>query len=158
MKYASLVLAFALTACVVNLKNEKTKQNLIHVDVQCTYPGKNQLNTFDGTYKKEIAPSRYAQTDELKFDPGQQLLILNRALVLHFFEMPNALKHSTESDTLTHSLRIKADTLDHTVTWMGSLDGLRPEKYHFKELVEFVDSIAQSTDAYLVLPKAQNEQ
>src|SRR3954471_8129790 len=107
MKYASLVLVFALSSCIVNLKNEKAKENLIHVDVQLAYPGKSQLNTFEGTYKKEIQTGHYAQSDELRFDPGQQLLILNRALVLHFFEMPDALTHRTESDTITHTLRVK---------------------------------------------------
>ena len=158
MKYFALVLLFALSACVVNLKNEKTTSNIIHVDVQCSYPGKNELNTIEHSYRKEIAEGRYAKSDELAFDPGQQLLILNRALVLHFFEMPATLKHTTETDTQTHSLHIVADTLDNTVTWRGSLDGLRPDKYRFKELVEYIDSMARTTDAYLILPKAKDEQ
>jgi hypothetical protein len=158
MKYASLVLLFALASCVVNLKNEKTTQNIIHVDVQCSYPGKNELNTIEHSYRKEISDGHYAKTEELAFDPGQQLLILNRALVLHFFEMPATMKHTTETDTQSHMLHIKADTLDHTVAWHGTVDGLRPDKYHFKELVDYIDSLTRSTDAYLVLPKAQNEQ
>ena len=155
MKHLSLVLLLALCSCVVNLKNEQIKQNKIHVDVQCTYPGKSQLNTFENSYKKEIETGKYAQTDDLTFDPGQQLLILNQAFVLHFFQMPNAFTHSTESDTLTHTLRIKSDSLDHTVTWHGSLDGLRPDTYHLKELVEYIDSLTRSTDGYLVLPKGK---
>lgn len=147
-----------LCACVVNLKQEGTKVNIIHVDVQYAYPGKCELNTFEHSYKKEIAEGRYAKTDEMAFDPGEQLLFLNRALVLHFFEMPDNLKHTTETDTQTHFLRIKADSLDHTVTWHGSVEALHPDKYHFKELVEYIDSTLRSTDAYQALPKAVNEQ
>jgi hypothetical protein len=157
-RFALLLLVILISSCVVNLKGEKVASNLIHVDVQCSYPGKSELNTFEHSYRKEIAEGRYAKTDEFTFDHGQQLLILNHALVLHFFEMPASFSHLTETDTLTHRLRIKSDTLDHTVTWRGSVEGLRPEKYHLKELVDYIDSMTRSTDGYMILPKSKSEQ
>ncbi len=154
----SLGIALTLASCVVNLKSEKSEENLIHVDIQYAYPGKSELNTVQHSYRKELEPGRYAQTEEVAFDPGQQLLILNRALVLHFFEMPDNLKHTTETDTQSHHLRLHADTLDHTITWKGSVEGLRPDKYHLKELTDYIDSMLHSTDAYQALPKSKNEQ
>jgi len=77
------------TGCVVNFKSEKEppKKGVMDVKVDMAYPGKSELNTFDGFYKKEIEKGRYAQT-EIKLEPGQQLLVLNKALVLKFFQMP----------------------------------------------------------------------
>ena len=141
-----------LTGCVVNLKSEKTGTNIIHVDVLCAYPGKSELNTFDAYYKKEIATGHYAQT-KIELDPGQQLLILNKALVLHFYQMPATFTHESETDTLHHSLRIRADTLDRTISWQGSIQGLHPNTYHPEQLFEYIDSIVRSTDEYKGLPK-----
>jgi hypothetical protein len=147
-----------LTGCVVNLKSEKTGTNIIHVDVLCAYPGKSELNTFDGYYKKEIATGHYAQT-KIELDPGQQLLILNKAFVLHFYNMPAVFTHPAETDTgiahdAHHSLRIRADTLDHTISWQGSIQGLHPNTYHPEQLFEYIDSIVRSTDEYQGLPKS----
>lgn len=151
--YSLLAGVLALAGCIINFKSETPKQQIIHVDVQCAYPGKCELNTFGGYYKKEIAPGHYAQS-ELAFDPGQQLLILNKALVLHFYNMPATFTHTTETDTQHHSIRIHADTLDHTITWQGSIEGLRPAKYHPEQLYTYIDSMLRSTDAWKVLPKA----
>lgn len=147
-----LSLALCAASCVVNLKSEKTGTNIIHVDVRCAYPGNSELNTCEGYYKKEIAPGHYAQT-KIEFDPGQQLLILNKALVLHFYQMPATFTHTSETDTLHHSIRIVADTLDHTISWQGSIRGLHPTTYHPEQLFEYIDSMIQSTDAYQGLPK-----
>ncbi|MDP4199695.1 MAG: hypothetical protein Q8922_03730 [Bacteroidota bacterium] len=153
-----LVLSLALCAssCVVNFKSEKTATNIIHVDIRCSYPGKSELNTYEGYYKKEIAPGHYAQTN-ITLDPGQQLLILNKALVLHFYQMPAKFTHTSETDTLHHSLRIQADTLDHTITWQGSIQGLHPNTYHPEQLFEYIDSIVRSTEEYQALPKVAGE-
>src|SRR5438445_2544479 len=146
-----------LSGCVVFLKSEKTTEptkGLIDVKVHYTYPGKNELNTFDGFYKKEIEKGRYAQTN-IKLDPGQQLLVLNESFVYKFFDMPESFTHKGEGVSgATHSLRIKADTLDRTVTWSGSLDNLEPKKFQLKELVFYIDSIVKSTDDYTGLPKS----
>ncbi len=152
-----LSLALCVSSCVVNLKSEKTGTNIIHVDVRCSYPGNSELNTFESYYKKEVAPGHYAQT-KIEFDPGQQLLILNKALVLHFYQMPATFTHTTETDTgiahdAHHSIRIVADTLDRTISWQGSIQGLHPTTYHPEQLFEYIDSMVQSTEAYQALPK-----
>ena len=148
-------LAVYFTGCVINLKSEKQPtQGMINVQVDGKYPGKSEFNTFDGFYKKEIDKGRYAQTD-LKLDPGQQILILNKAFVYKFFDMPQTFTHkSGDAGGEQHSLRIKADSLDRTVTWSGSIDDLEPKKYQLKELVEYVDSMVKSTDSYSGLPKS----
>jgi len=164
---APLIIA---AGCVVNFKDEHKKKGIIHVDIHYVYPGKNELNTFRmsdhpaGTYKKEIAIGRYAET-KIELDPGQQLLVLNQALVLHFFQMPDTFYHAGASGEKespaeraglvpTQSMRIQADTLNKTIYWHGSLDALRPENYHVRELVEYVDSIVRSTEEYQGLPKS----
>src|SRR6266566_2317383 len=144
--FALFTFAFViiLSGCVVNLKSEKTaepKKGLIDVKVHYTYPGKNELNTFDGFYKKEIEKGRYAQT-KIKLDPGQQLLVLNKAFVLKFYQMPDSFTHKGEgASSDKHLLRIQADTLDRTVYWNGSIDNLQPTKFQLKELVQYIDSI-----------------
>jgi len=144
------------TGCVVNFKSEHEtpKKGIMDVKLQLAYPGKSELNTFDGFYKKEIEKGKYAQT-EIKLEPGQQLLVLNKALVLKFFQMPAQFTHKgAEATSEAHSLRIKADTLDRTVAWTGSMDDLHPNNFRLKELVTYIDSIVRSTDDYTGLPKS----
>jgi hypothetical protein len=144
------------TGCVVNFKSEKEtpQKGVMDVKVDMAYPGKSELNTFDGFYKKEIEKGRYAQT-EIKLEPGQQLLVLNKALVLKFFQMPAQFTHKgAEATAEPHSLRIKADTLDRTVAWTGSMDDLHPNNFRLQELVTYIDSIVRTTDDYTGLPKS----
>ncbi len=159
------VLGFALilsilAGCVINFKSEKPPtKGVINVGVNYQYPGKNEFSTFKHYYKKELESGRYAQTDHIELDPSQQLLILNKALVLHFYDMPATFRHKDESGNGTpQMLRIAADTLDHTVSWSGTIDDLHPNNYHIKELVQYVDSIVKSTSDYQDLPKAKGEE
>src|SRR5438045_1857343 len=134
MRISIIFSVLLLTGCVVNLKNEKSATNIIHVDLRYNYPAKNELNTFEGYYAKETAPGHFARTNDFLLDPGQQLLILNKALTLHFFQMPASFHHTQDSDTETHTLRIRADSLDRTISWHGSIDALRPDTYHPDQL------------------------
>jgi hypothetical protein len=171
MSKAALVSIFLLFAgCVINFKSEHPTKGIIHVDIHYVYPGKNEMNTFEGFYKKEISPGHFAQTN-IKLDPGQQLLVLNKAFVLHFYQMPDTFYHAggEEIKAVIQSLRIKADTLDKTIYWHGARTArtnrappsngsggtsLTPEKYHARELIEYIDSIVRSTDDYQGLPKS----
>ncbi len=91
-------------------------------------------------------------TNSIELDPGQQLLVLNKAFVLHFYQMPDSFYHAGHPAGEPQFLRISADTLDKTVHWTGSLDSLHPLGYHLDSLVRYVDSIVKSTDAYQALP------
>jgi hypothetical protein len=138
---------------VVNFKSERPKtMGIIHVDTHYLYPGRNEFSTYDKFYKKEIAPGRFAETKDIQLDPGQQLLVLNKAFVLHFYDMPDSFFHTGHVAGEPQFIRISADTLDKTVHWTGSLDSLHPAGHHLQELVEYVDSIVKSTDAYQALP------
>jgi hypothetical protein len=152
-KAVIFLLAFALAGCVVNFKNEHPKtKGIIHVDAHYLYPGRNEFDSYDKFYKKEIAPGRFAETKTIELDPGQQLLVLNKALVLHFFEMPDSFFHANHYPASPQFIRISADTLDKTIRWSGSLDSLHSAGHHLEELVEYVDSIVKSTDAFQALP------
>ncbi len=152
-----LILVFFASGCVINFKSEKPTKGIIHVDVQYVYPGKCEMNSVEGFYKKELEPGHYAQT-KIELDPGQQLLILNKALVLHFFEMPVtfARRAKSSADAEPQSLRIHADSLDRTIQWQGSMDGLQMGKYHPDELIQYVDSIVRSTEEYQGLPAGKS--
>ena len=148
----------ALSGCVINFKNPlPATKGVIHVDTHYEYPGKNEFSTYDKFYKKEVAPGRYAQAKDATLDEGQQLLVLNKAFVVRFYQMPDTFYHWNAANQQVlgaqpQFIRISADTLDKTVYWSGSLDSLHPAGHHLKELVEYVDSIVKSTDAYKDLP------
>ena len=151
-------LVVLVSGCVINFKNPipQTK-GIIHVDTHYQYPGKNEFSTYDKFYKKEVSAGRYAQAKDAELDPSQQLLVLNKALIYHFFDMPDTFYHWNASNqrisgTEPQFIRISADTLDRTVYWSGSLDSLHPAGHRLKDLVEYVDSIVKSTDAYKSLP------
>ncbi len=147
--------ALAIGGCVINFKSPIPERERIHVDAHYVYPGKNEFNSAEKYYKKELTRGHFAQT-HIELDPGQQLLVLNKAIVLHFYQMPDSFYHS--DDTLNgqpHFLRIWADSLDKTVRWYGSIIALEPANYDLKGLMEYVDSIVKSSDNYQDLPKSK---
>jgi hypothetical protein len=151
--FALLTICILFAGCVINFHSELPKRGIIDVKIDEVYPGKNELNTFDGYYKKEIEPHRYVQT-KIELDPGQQLLILNKALVFHFYQMPDTFYHKGEAvSSAEQHLRIRADTLDHTIYWQGSANDLQLKNHHLPELLDYIDSIVKSTDEYQGLPK-----
>ncbi len=151
---ALFLLAFA--GCVINFEHRVPAKGM-RVDVHYLYPGRNEFSSRGKFYKKQIAPGRFAQTNSMELDPEQQLLVLNKAFEFHFYQMPDSFYH-TDYPAGAHPagspqfIKISVDTLDKTVRWSGSLGGLQPAGYHLKELVEYVDSIVKSTDAYRALP------
>ncbi len=159
----SLFFLVAFGGCVINFKNPvPLTKGIIHVDTHYRYPDKNEFSTYDKFYKKEVAPSKYVQAKDAELDPGQQLLVLNKAFVLHFYDMPDTFFHENAAHEklagdATQFIRISADTLDRTVYWSGSLDSLHPAGHHLRELVEYVDSMVKSTDAYKSLPASSGE-
>jgi hypothetical protein len=149
------LVAIALSGCIINFKPPVPQQDLIHVDAHYVYPGKNEFNSSERFYKKEIDIGNFAET-RLDLDPGQQLLVLNKAIVLHFYQMPDTFYHTGIGAVgQPHFLRIWADTLDKTVRWYGSAVDLQPAKYNLRLLIEYVDSIVKSTDDYQSLPKSK---
>jgi hypothetical protein len=149
------LIAIAISSCRVNLKQAIPTYNIIHVDAHYVYPGRNEFSTYERFYKKEIDTGHFAET-QCQLDPGQQLLVLNKAIVLHFYQMPDTFYHSDHTTMgQPHSLRIWADTLDKTVHWFGSIDSLHPVNYDLKGLMLYVDSIVKSTDDYQGLPKSK---
>ncbi len=150
------LIVLALSGCVINFKSPiSEQQGLIRVDAHYVYPGKSEFSSYERFYKKEIDIGKFAET-RIELDPGQQLLILNKAIVLHFYQMPDTFYHNATGTTGSpHFLRISSDTLDKTVRWFGSTDDIQPSRFKLRLLVEYVDSIVKSTDDYQSLPKSK---
>jgi len=128
---------------------------MINLDVYYGYPGRNQFNSEEKFYKKETLPSHFAQT-VIELDNNQKHAIFDEANSVHFFQMPDSFYHKDEASGLKFQwLRIVTDSVDKTVSWHGSIDGLQPENFHIKELVLFIDAMVKSTDAYKGLPKSE---
>jgi hypothetical protein len=150
------VIGVILSGCIINFQSEVPKKGIVDVKVRYVYPEKNELNTFDGYYKKQLEPGHYAQT-KIELDPGQQLLILNKALVYRFYQMPDTFYHKGETTSAAdQSLRIRADTLDKTIYWHGSATDLQLKHHRLPELIDYIDSIVESTDEYQGLPKSKS--
>ena len=141
---------------VVLVSNDHTVKELkANLNVYYGYPGRNQFNSATGFYKKETVAGHFAQT-KIELDNDQRLLIMSKADEFHFFQMPDSFYHVPEHvGNMVHSFRISIDSIDKTVNWRGSLEGLQPVNYRIKELVLFVDSIVKSTDEYKGLPKSE---
>lgn len=157
MKFSSHLLPVSvaglitIAGCVINFKNPTPPKLLVHANASYRYPGKCEFNSNSNFYKKELKNGRYAQT-EITFDPGQQLLVMNKAVVLHFFQMPDSFYHvGTKEYAPPQYLRIWTDSLDKTVKWSGPIEDLSPSD-SLRELVEYVDSIVRSSEAYRGLP------
>jgi len=115
-KTSVVLLVLALAGCVVNFKNPipKTK-GIIHVDTHFLYPERNEFSTYDKFYKKELASGRFAETKDIELDPGQQLLVLNQAFELHFYDMPDSFFHEGHVAGAPQFIRISAAAVSDSI-------------------------------------------
>jgi hypothetical protein len=150
----ALLLTLSLTGCTFFLRNDDpNKAATNETKVRYRSPSHEELNSFESYFRKETQPAHYAQT---KFDlnASQQLLILNRAFLAKFFNMPQFVG-STGSGADTCSLRIASGALDWTVRWTDSPEQLRSSGSKLPELLAYIDSTVHSTPEYRQLPKRQ---
>jgi hypothetical protein len=147
-------LVVVLSGCSFFLhKDDPNKASNSEMKLHYKNAAHEEVNSFQGYVRKETKPLYYAET-KFELGPSQQLLILNRAFLAKFFEMPAAIG-TLSAGKDTNSLRIASGVLDWTVKWTASTDELRASGSKLPELLTYVDSTLHATHEYQILPKRE---
>ncbi len=152
-----LACAITFASCLKNSKDNNSKFVLIDYK----YGIKNELNTFNDTFIKDIK-GRGIIKIRLHFSNSEQYEIINKALRIGFFEMSDTLSNSKQyfngsSDSTfenenIQSLRIKYKNLDKKIIWNGILSYNNAETRGLMELTVLMRRIIESKPEYKTLP------
>jgi hypothetical protein len=146
-------LVIGLGGCSFFLKkDDPNKVSAREVKVHYRSPSHEELNTFQTFFRKETRPGHYAEMT-FDLDASQQLLILNRAFLTKFFNLPPVIAVTTAAKD-TSFLRVASGTLDWTVRWRGSRAELDAAGTSLPEFLDYLDSTIHATRAYKQLPKS----
>lgn len=122
------------------------------------YHFRNELNTFDKTYQKDLVMDGVTST-EFWFTTEEQGELLAQAEIQHFYQFPDTIKSeagvTNDPDPGRQFLRIKHEEWDHTVSWYYPL----PEDHGYvpdlRALRDFLIELIESKPAYKSLPPAR---
>ena len=152
-----LACTITFSSCLKSSKVNDTKFVLIDFK----YGFNNELNTFNDTFIKNIADHGRIKI-KLHFSNSEQDEIINKALRIGFFEMPDTLNiidqyfngsgNSTVEKENIQSLRIKYKILDKNIVWKGILSYNNPETRGLTELTVLIRKIIESKPVYKTLP------
>ena len=134
------------------------------VEVHFHYGFKNELNTFDLTYQKDLVMDGVISTD-FWFTTEEQEEMLAKVEQYHFYQMPDTIKPQevccVTPDPGWLSMRIRQGDRDHTVSWYGQLSWYYPQPEYeeyvpdLRALYDYIIELIESKCAYQLLPPAR---
>jgi hypothetical protein len=157
--FASIIHLFMLDACS-KLSNPANPQHADpqFVQVHFQYGFKNELNTFDGTYQKDLV---WDGTIKVPFwlTTNEQNMIVEKALAVKFFAFPDTL-HKEQGvvimpDPSPDFLRLKYENQEKSVVWFFPLDASNPYAQSLRELTDLIRTTIESKPEYKKLPPAR---
>ncbi len=133
------------------------------VQIYFKYSFKNELNTFENTYKKDLVLDgvievKFWLTDE------EQNSIFEKAEEFNYFSLPDTFKYISQYDSISVSiepnsgdqiLRIKYKLKDKTTIWTYPLNEHNSQVRDLMKLNSFIISIIESKPEYKKLPPAR---
>jgi hypothetical protein len=152
-----IICVFIFPSCLKSSKVNDTKFVLIDYK----YGFKNELNTFNDTFIKDIK-GRGRIKIKLHLSNSEQDEIINMALRIGFFKMPDTLNVNDQQADIFNdsvivkeniqSLRIRYKNLDKKIIWRGILPYNNSKAKGLAELTYLIKSIIESKQVYKSLP------
>jgi hypothetical protein len=149
---------------IYNLLGCSSNKNIIEDDgkvyIHYKYNFKDELNTFDSTYVKDLVADG-ADSTKLFLTEAEEAEILKLAYEVNFFELPDTLAYvddiSIIPDPGFQMLRIKYDDKDKTVYWANyDIQNVSNEEFQrAAKLGAFIHSIVIEKKEYKALPPAR---
>ncbi len=132
------------------------------VQIYFKYELKNELNTFENTFQKDLILDGIKKI-ELWLTTEEQNNILEKANAIDFFSMPDTFKYIPQDGVLLHIdpdpgeqiLRIKYQTKDKTTIWTHPAVENDPRFDDLLELRNYIRTIIESKPEYKNLPAAR---
>lgn len=150
------MLFVSISACMNNVNESDTHSDSQFVQIYFKYAFKNELDTFDKTYQKdlifdgEIKVYFWLTTEE-------QNKILQKVNEIRFFDLPEYFPRVSNIQVMPDAgeqvLRIKYLQHDKTIIWFSfPLDEDNLELNQLKELASFIQEIIENKPEYKKLP------
>lgn len=125
------------------------------------YGFENELNTFNDTFKKDLADHGSIKI-KFQLSEAEQDEIINKALAVEFFQLPDTLpivRTNTNEPAVSkivksevQFLRIKYKNLNKKVIWFGALPYNNSNYKGLIELTALIKSAIESKPEYKALP------
>lgn len=165
MKKINILCLFLLIFLLFNSCSDKVVEPVESdpqfVQIFFKYYHKNELNTFDKTYQKDLIMDG---TIKVYFwlTTEEQNEILKKANEINFFSFPDIFPSDPgiiiRPDPGDQILRIKTDNEDHQTQWTIStilIDTNDPQTVKLKELISLIISIIEAKAEYKNLPPSR---
>ena len=153
-----LAIILTMVGCSSTTDTEKTAHDEQFVEVQLQYGFVDELNTFEGTFTKDLVMDG-SITVEFWLSNEDQESIKELVDQLSFFSLPNYIPAESgvmvEPNPSPDSLRIRLGSIDKTVVWFYPLDMENTDSKNLIELSNYIMFIVQKSDIYKALPEAR---
>ncbi|MCB9247647.1 MAG: hypothetical protein H6613_03485 [Ignavibacteriales bacterium] len=151
-------LSFVLFIMFSSCKDSSVEPAQQFIQIYFKYYHKNELNTFDQTYQKDLVLDG---TIKVKFwlTTEEQNKILNKANEIDFFSFPEIFPSDTGIIIFPNPgdqvLRIKTDNEDHQTQWTILIDMNDDRAIKLIELNDLIISLIELKPEYKKLPPAK---
>ncbi len=156
MKY--LLVFFTIFIGSIFYSCQESGEDNQFLQIYFKYGFRNELNTFNKTYQKDLVMDGTITT-EFHFTESEQNIILKKASEINFFLFPDVFQpyppQELYPDPGSQTLRIKYLNNDKTVVWEYPLNSNDPQAADLKEINDLIISIIESKPEYLSLPPAR---
>ena len=153
----NLVFAFMILA-IYGCNNNINAPEFKIIDIQFRYGFNNELNTFEGTYQKDLIMDGTVVT-EFSLTTAEQKSILAELQSNGFFELPDTVKAmpmiAFEPNPGIQYLRAKHGEKDKTVSWFYPLPQNDANSERINSLTGFLIEVIESKPEYKALPPAR---
>lgn len=158
--FTSIIHLIMLEACskLSNYPANPQPADSQFVQIRFQYGFKNELNTFDGTYQKNLV---WDGTIKVPFwlTTNEQSMIIEKAMATNFFAFPDTLHKeqgvSIMPDPSPDFLRLKYENQERSVVWFFPLDTSNSYVQSVHELADLIRMIIEAKPEYKRLPPAR---
>ncbi len=162
MKIKNIFILFLLCFIFVSCSDSIIEPEEQFVQIHFKYDFRNELNTFENTYQKDLILDGIIKVP-FWLTAEEQNKILNKANEVDYFSMPDTFQYSSDDSTVVaidpnpgeQILRIKFEEKDKTTIWIFYISENDPQLNALIELRKFIISTLESKPEYKILPPAR---
>ncbi len=153
--FVPLVGSLVMIGCCIFSSPSGVSHDVQFVQIFMHTNALDELDTFRGTYQKDLIPGTVKTT--MWLTTREQDIIANALDHYRFFSLPDTIYkrptyQSVEPDLGPQMLRIKYKNQDKTVVWDSPIDPHNKSKYFIERLTQLIWDIVTSKPEYKALP------
>lgn len=153
--FLALVASLLITGCCVFSSSSEGSRDVQFVEIFMHTGKLNELDTFHGTYQKDLIHGTVKTT--LWLTTREQEIIAAALDNYRFFSLPDTVYKRPANEGVTPDiglqvLRIKYGNQDKTVVWDSPIDPHNKSKYFIENITRLIWDIVTSKPEYKALP------